>query len=151
MRKTATDVLTDLGIHVRVLMASNDPVRRDFAIQQWAKAMMTWTKQGPAFQVDPSCTTFIDGCEAGYVWEVLKRTNSTTPNTRRPKKDGFYDHLQNCAEYLMLNFGGVTLSDYQTRRKAARALRHTTPSDHDPADAYVTPTGRRMPIGRAGY
>jgi hypothetical protein len=27
------------------------------------------------------------------------------PNTRRPLKDGFYDHAQNAAEYIILAFG----------------------------------------------
>jgi hypothetical protein len=150
MRKTAVDVLADLDIHVRVLPASNDPVRRDFAIQQIARALMTWTKQGPAFQVDPSCKTLIDGLEAGYVWEEVKRSNTTTPSTRRPKKDGYYDHTQNVLEYLMLNFGGISLPDWTARKKAARQARHQG-RDLDPADHYLSLTGRRVAVGRAGY
>ncbi len=45
-----------------------------------------------------------DGFEAGYVWdELLVSVNNK--QVRRPKKDGWYEHGQNCAEYLELNFG----------------------------------------------
>jgi len=32
-------------------------------------------------------------------------TGTSTPNTRRPLKDGYYDHAQNCLEYIVLAFG----------------------------------------------
>lgn len=45
-----------------------------------------------------------DGFEAGYVWD--EHTVSVgNKQLRRPKKDGWYEHGQNCAEYLELNFG----------------------------------------------
>jgi hypothetical protein len=45
-----------------------------------------------------------DGYEAGYVWdEHLVSVNNK--QVRKPKKDGWYEHGQNCAEYLELNFG----------------------------------------------
>lgn len=45
-----------------------------------------------------------DGFEAGYVWdEHLVSVNNK--QVRKPKKDGWYEHGQNCAEYLELNFG----------------------------------------------
>jgi hypothetical protein len=48
-----------------------------------------------------------DGFEAGYVWD--EHTVSVgNKQVRRPKKDGWYEHGQNCAEYLELNFGHET-------------------------------------------
>ena len=45
-----------------------------------------------------------DGFEAGYVWD--EHTVSVgNKEVRRPKKDGWFEHGQNCAEYLELNFG----------------------------------------------
>ncbi len=45
-----------------------------------------------------------DGFEAGYVWD--EHTVSVgNKQVRKPKKDGWYEHGQNCAEYLELNFG----------------------------------------------
>jgi hypothetical protein len=32
---------------------------------------------------------------------------AASPNTRRPLKDGYYDHGQNCAEYIAQMFGPV--------------------------------------------
>lgn len=45
-----------------------------------------------------------DGFEAGYVWDE-HMVSVANKQVRRPKKDGWYEHGQNCAEYLELNFG----------------------------------------------
>jgi len=46
--------------------------------------------------------------EAGYVWDAKSTKGTTNPNTRRPLKDGYYDHGQNCVEYIALMFGPGT-------------------------------------------
>ena len=45
-----------------------------------------------------------DGCEAGYVWSP-HYISSNNKQVRVPKKDGWYEHGQNCMEYLEINFG----------------------------------------------
>ena len=45
-----------------------------------------------------------DGFEAGYVWDE-HMVSVGNKQVRKPKKDGWYEHGQNCAEYLELNFG----------------------------------------------
>lgn len=45
-----------------------------------------------------------DGFEAGYVWDEHMVSVANKP-MRKPKKDGWYEHGQNCAEYLEANFG----------------------------------------------
>ena len=45
-----------------------------------------------------------DGFEAGYVWDE-HMVSVGNKQVRRPKKDGWFEHGQNCAEYLELNFG----------------------------------------------
>jgi hypothetical protein len=45
-----------------------------------------------------------DGFEAGYVWDDHLVTVGNK-QVRKPKKDGWYEHGQNCAEYLELHFG----------------------------------------------
>lgn len=45
-----------------------------------------------------------DGFEAGYVWDE-HMVSVNNKQVRKPKKDGWYEHGQNCAEYLELNFG----------------------------------------------
>ena len=47
-----------------------------------------------------------DGFEAGYVWDE-NMVSVNNKQVRKPKKDGWYEHGQNCAEYLELHFGGV--------------------------------------------
>jgi len=44
-----------------------------------------------------------DGFEAGYVWDE-HTVSVANKQVRKPKKDGWYEHGQNCAEYLELNF-----------------------------------------------
>lgn len=46
------------------------------------------------------------GFEAGYVWDV-HLVSVANKQVRKPKKDGWYEHGQNCAEYLELNFGSA--------------------------------------------
>jgi hypothetical protein len=48
-----------------------------------------------------------DGFEAGYVWDE-HMVSVGNKQVRKPKKDGWYEHGQNCAEYLELNFGTET-------------------------------------------
>jgi hypothetical protein len=45
-----------------------------------------------------------DGFEAGYVWDE-HMVSVGNKQVRRPRKDGWFEHGQNCAEYLELNFG----------------------------------------------
>lgn len=47
-----------------------------------------------------------DGFEAGYVWDE-HLVSVGNKQVRKPKKDGWYEHGQNCAEYLELNFGSL--------------------------------------------
>jgi hypothetical protein len=49
---------------------------------------------------------YVDGCEAGYVWSP-HFTSVGNKQVRVPKKDGWYEHAQNCAEYLEINFGAT--------------------------------------------
>ena len=89
------------------------------AIQTVAGYMRRLTPQGAAFQVTPqfvvvtkrgstSTPVLVDGFEAGYVWDAKSTKGTTNPNTRRPLKDGYYDHGQNCVEYIALIFGPRT-------------------------------------------
>ena len=45
-----------------------------------------------------------DGFEAGYVWDE-HMVSVGSKQVRKPKKDGWYEHGMNCAEYLEANFG----------------------------------------------
>lgn len=45
-----------------------------------------------------------DGFEAGYVWDE-HMVSVGNKQVRKPKKDGWFEHGQNCCEYLECNFG----------------------------------------------
>ena len=68
-----------------------------------------------------SPSVLVDGFDAGYVWAESKAINLSTPNTRRPLKEGYYDHAQNCLEYIVLAFGPT--AERKPRRTAYESLR----------------------------
>jgi hypothetical protein len=113
---SAIDVLKKHGVQAQTRPAANRVDQRDVAIQSIAGYMRRLTATGAAFAVAPrfvvvtgtgtsSPSVLVDGFEAGYVWAESQATGSSTPNTRRPLKDGYYDHAQNCLEYIVLAFG----------------------------------------------
>jgi PBSX family phage terminase large subunit len=117
LQNDAVTVLQQHGLHPRWVDGSNNPVMRDAAVQKLAAALQRLHAGKPAVRIHPRCRLFLDGLEAGYIWDERSIVNSASPNTRRPKKDGTYDHLQNCAEYTWLNFGPA----YMTPTEAAKA------------------------------
>lgn len=135
-RYHAVRILEEHGITPRWLPGSNHPLQRSFAIQQTARLMGRLRHGRPALQVHPRCRILADGFEAGYVYDDRIRYRASAPNVRIPKKDGYYEHLQNTAEYTVLNF------------LAARPLpRGADQPDVDPADPPPV-----VPVrGRGGY
>lgn len=163
-------VLEDLGFHVTSKSDSNSPAVRLAMVERIASHMRRRTPQGEAFAIDDSRWLRVqvdmpqpvkhrflaDGCEAGYVWDQHMVSVGNKP-MRKPKKDGWYDHGQNCLEYIEHNFGGVQPTLEQAARHAARVKESKTRKsryDYDPADAYLQRRkgwGDRRPGGRAGY
>jgi hypothetical protein len=145
IRQTAVDVLNK---HLRQLYGpqmgarftqdANRPEKREWAIQQISGYMSRIVRGRPALLIHPRCGTLIDGFEAGYVFDDRKFINSRLPNVRKPKKDGFYDHLQNTVEYAMLNYGTGVVSVERRR-----------PEPDLDEDDIRPPVRRRR--GRAGY
>lgn len=153
----AVDVLRELGVMVRGCDGGNHQERRNYAIQQMAGAMHRRTRRGEAFTLNPQFVlvaphgikrteVLVDAFEAGYVWDDRAINNTLSPNTRRPLKDGFYDHSMNCCEYLELAFGQSQPSKVDTGKLDARALR-TAQRDVDP---YDTLRGRIVVASRRG-
>lgn len=143
LNRNAVETLRDCGIHARWVPGANAPDRRDYAIQAMARLLL----QRDRCQIHPRCRVLIDGLEAGYVWDHRSTVTSVLPNTRRPKKDGFYDHLQNTLEYLLITFGAAQPTRQDIAREAARALRRAQ-WDHDPADRGALRQGLTR---RGGY
>lgn len=50
--------------------------------------------QEPNFLVHPRCKVLIEGYRGGYARE---------DGEDKPKKDDYYDHLQDCARYLIVH------------------------------------------------
>lgn len=152
LKRTAVTVLSEHGIYARYVSGSNRPDRRAFAIQQIAKFMLRLTKDGPALIINPRCKTLIDGFTAGYVYSENASYSERYGSIRKPLKDGYYDHLQNCIEYAILNFyspGQDQAAERRVKNRAAEAaglFRPNGPRDIDPDDRP-----RRRTVGRAGY
>lgn len=146
-RHSAVDILRDFGVFPRWIKSSNHPTKREWAIQQIARYMLRMTRQGPALQIHPRCRILIDAFEAGYVYEDKGRGLMSMPSVRRPKKDGYYEHLANCAEYTVLNFASGLPPEREALRAERQALRRAQ-RDRDPFDFP-----RVMPglMSRAGY
>lgn len=119
MRQTAVSVLND---HLRerygpmtaarFVPGSNKIEKREFSIQQVAGYMTRLSRGRVAMKVHPRCGIMIDGFEGGYVYDDRSFSSSRLPSLRRPKKDGYYDHLQNTTEYVALNFvAGVPITE----------------------------------------
>ena len=80
-----------------------------------------------------------DGFEAGYVWDP-HLVSVGNKQLRKPKKDGWYEHGQNCAEYLELTFGSDPAPP--SRRKKQQLDRPPQPST-TPISARSTRSTRR--------
>lgn len=92
---------------------ANQPERRYAATELAATYMRHQVNGDEAFRVDPERwilaelnderfeNFFVDGLEAGYVLEDAPRHSSRLGSYSVPKKDGFFEHGQNCFEYGM--------------------------------------------------
>jgi hypothetical protein len=147
-RVSAADVLREYGVNLYTIAGANHPDARDRCIQHLAGYMQRLTKQGPAFTVDPErwrmsapegvieSTHFIDALEAGYTWDQRSIAHAVSPNTRRARKDGFYDHAMNCIEYVVLAYGPAQPTKVNVEKAQAR-LRQQMTKDYDEADVRV--------------
>ena len=116
----ALTVLKQHGFYPQYEPNSNAPNVRLAMVERTAGHMRKRTPRGEAFAVNTSqflrvsksdelVDPFLaDGFEAGYVWDQ-HFVSVGSKQIRKPKKDGWYEHGQNCAEYLELNFGGLVV------------------------------------------
>jgi hypothetical protein len=124
VRENGVSLLRKAGLAPRFIDNANAPDVRLAMVERHAGLMRRRTSAGEAFRVDDRRWLLVsansrrefpflaDGFEAGYVWDdhLISVGNK---QVRKPKKDGWYEHGQNCAEYLELAFGG-----YARRPKA---------------------------------
>src|SRR6185503_15143650 len=154
-------VLREHGFAPRWQENSNAPNVRIATIERLAGHMRRRTPQGEAFGVDNERWVRVapdgvmpwkflaDGFEAGYVWDE-HMVSVGSKQMRKPKKDGWFEHGQNCTEYLELNFGGAQPSVLQVERMAGRIQQmqlRRAQRDVDPYDRTRQP----IAVGRGGY
>lgn len=80
----------------------------------------------PAVLIHPRCTTLIEGLLGGYHYPTRRPEQPFSMKHQIPMKDGWYEHLCNCFEYLIINtFGtGNTLTtDFIARKRQWVAYR----------------------------
>lgn len=116
----AVKTLREKGIHPRFVGDSNSPAIRLAMVERMASQMRKRAPDGTeAFVVSKSERWLVvstqstqidrflaDGFEAGYVWDEHMVSVANKP-VRKPKKDGWFEHGQNCCEYLEVNFGSA--------------------------------------------
>jgi hypothetical protein len=143
INNTAVAILQQHKVYPRWIDGANSPTYRDAAIQKMAEALGKLQRGQPMVRVHPRCRLYLDGLEAGYIWDDRSIANSVSPNTRRPKKDGKYDHLQNCAEYTWLNFGAAYMTQEQAAKYDRQVERQMNAGrkDRDPADRFRVGVG----------
>jgi hypothetical protein len=160
VRANGLQVLKDHGIVAQWKPNSNAPDVRLAMIERLAGYMRRRTPQGEAFGVASQSDRWLlvsatgvrpwaflaDGCEAGYVWDQ-HLVSVGSKQIRKPLKDGWYEHGQNCLEYLELNFGGPQPTWDQVQRQTDRMARVQLREAQRDVRDHVSPTSGR----RGGY
>jgi hypothetical protein len=115
----AVKILRDRGIKPVFIPDSNSPLVRLGCVERIASHMRRRAAdRQEAFAINKDSEHWLvisergttperflaDGFEAGYVWDE-HMVSVGNKQVRKPKKDGWYEHGQNCAEYLEANFG----------------------------------------------
>lgn len=112
-------ILRPHGIAPRFIEDSNSPIVRNAMIERTTKRLRERALDGSEAVVVSNSQRwqlvsssgmhldrfFADGLDFGYVWDELV-VSVGNKQVRRPKKDGWYEHAQNCLEYLEANFTG---------------------------------------------
>lgn len=115
----AVKALREKGIRPVFVPDSNSPAVRLAMVERMASQMRKRSAdRREAFVVNSDAERWLtisekatvmdrflaDGFEAGYVWDE-HMVSVANKQVRKPKKDGWYEHGQNCCEYLEANFG----------------------------------------------
>lgn len=159
--QNGVSVLNSYGLYPRHVDNANAPQIRAAMVERLAGYMRKRTPQGEAFAVNTDHWLIVsadtvrpwkfltDGFEAGYVWDE-HFVSVGSKQIRKPKKDGWYEHGQNCAEYLELSFGGHQQSVQQVERHAERMSQQAVRRAQRDVDPYDR-RGGTITTGRGGY
>lgn len=97
--KTSVDILTDNGI-IGSCKQSTYRERKELVEKQLSLLI----SGVPGLIVDESCKIVIDGFLGGYHYPESK---GGKPVKEEPERDGYYEHLMNCLEYVFVNLFSV--------------------------------------------
>jgi len=159
--QNGVSVLRDFGISPQFVENANAPNIRAAMVERLASYMRRRTPQGEAFGVNDEHWLLVsaetvrpwafltDGFEAGYVWDA-HWVSVGSKQMRKPRKDGWYEHGQNCTEYLELSFGGAQPSVEQRERHAEHQVQAAVRRAQRDVDPYDVRVGMRRG-GRGGY
>jgi hypothetical protein len=119
VKVNGVSVLKSHGFAPKWVVGANRPSIRVSLMERIGGLMRRRTPMGEAYGINndpamwlrvtatgapPATWHFLaDGCEAGYVWDE-HLVSEGSKQYRKAKKDGWYEHAQNCQEYLELNF-----------------------------------------------
>jgi hypothetical protein len=122
VKVNGVSVLKAHGFRPKWVDGANRPSIRVALMDRIASQMRKRTPMGEAYGINSDKTKWLrvtadgrppatweflaDGDEAGYVWDD-HAVSEGSKEYRKAKKDGWYEHGQNCKEYLELNFGSV--------------------------------------------
>lgn len=160
IRMNGVRVLQEHGIHPRYVANSNAPDVRRGAIEKTAHYMRRRNAQGESFAVDERRWLIVStderrqvpiaaqALEAGYVWDERTRTTAGGKSIVVPLKDGWFEHVMNCAEYAVLNFGQAVQTEAQIERHAERMAQAALRRAQKDADPFRWQAER---TGRGGY
>jgi hypothetical protein len=160
VKKNGVSVLRDYNLAPMFNENANEPAVRYAMVERIGAYMRRRTPQGEAFGVNNEHWMLVsaeaikewkfltDGFEAGYVWDE-HFVSVGSKQVRKPKKDGWYEHGQNCAEYLELSFGGAQQSQQQIERHAERVHQQNLRRAQQDNDKFRWRTPHS--VGRGGY
>jgi hypothetical protein len=138
-RYTGVSILRSEGFHPIWRENSNAPDVRYAVMETLGKHMRRRSAGGSeAFGINSDRTHWLrvgaeagteeddflaDGCEAGYVWDEHE-VSVGSKKFKKAKKDGWYEHAENCLEYCELNFGAdKDTQEERDKRAQQRRLR----------------------------
>ena len=156
VKNNGVKVLQDNGFMPTFKVDSNSPSVRVAMVERLAGYMRRRGPRGESFGIDNRRWVRVsakkvvehkfvaDGCEAGYVWDE-HMVSVGSKQIRKPKKDGWYEHGQNCMEYIEHNYGGVQPTMEQAARRALSLRRQQ--ARRDPAEREIQDYMRLINLG----
>lgn len=158
-RDTAAEMLELKGILLaphEIVKNYNHPAVEYNAIQRTTGLMRGTSSPGkPQYLIDPSCRTFIAGCEAGYIWSDKGYTGSLGSVKKVDKqRDTVYNHLQDCWLYTLLRWGSGAMTQEQVDKmqtKLAAQEERRRQHDVDITERRASLARRHAGLGRGGY